>query len=81
MHHVDCIESNAKPGVRFWGTIADSYNSTTNSHRQRTAKDLKDHWVTCNKQVSLFNQIYNQKSSPRQSRADDVMVFLRREVK
>jgi hypothetical protein len=38
-------------------------------------KNLKDHWVAYNKQVSLFNQIYNQESSFRQSGANDVMVL------
>jgi hypothetical protein len=38
-------------------------------------KNLKDHWVAYNKQVFLFNQIYNKKSLPRQSEADDVMVL------
>jgi hypothetical protein len=38
-------------------------------------KNLKDHWVAYNKQVSLFNQIYNQESSSRQSGADDAMVL------
>jgi hypothetical protein len=28
MHSVDCIEDNSKSGVKFWGVIADSYNST-----------------------------------------------------
>jgi hypothetical protein len=38
-------------------------------------KNLKDHWVAYNKQVSLFNQIYNQESLNRQSGADDDMVL------
>jgi hypothetical protein len=73
MHYIDCIEGNSKSGVNFWGVIADSYNSTTEAYRHRTVKNLKDHWVTYNKQVSLFNQIYNQEYSNRQSRADDGM--------
>jgi hypothetical protein len=75
MHSVDCIEGNAKAGVKFWGAIADTYNNTIEPHRQRTQKNLKDHWFTYNKQVSLFNQIYNQESSCRQSGADNVMVL------
>jgi hypothetical protein len=75
MHSVDCIEGNSKSKVKFWGVIADSYNSTTEVHRHRTVKNLKDHWVAYNKQVSLFNQIYNQESSNRQSGADDDMVL------
>jgi hypothetical protein len=73
MHYIDCIEGNSKSGVNFWGVIADSYNSTTEAYRHRTAKNLKDHWVTYNKQVSLFNQIYNQEYSNSQSRAVDGM--------
>jgi hypothetical protein len=38
-------------------------------------KNLKDHWVAYNKQVSLFNQIYNQESSNRQSGANDCMIL------
>jgi hypothetical protein len=75
MHSVDCIEGNSKFGMKFWGAIADSYNSTIDAHRQRTVKNLKDHWVAYNKQVSLFNQIYNQESSSRQKGADDAMVL------
>jgi hypothetical protein len=74
MHSVDYIEGNSKSGVKFWCTIANSYNSTTEAHRQRTAKNLKDHWVAYNKQVSLFNHIYNQKSLNMQSGVDDDMV-------
>jgi hypothetical protein len=75
MHSVDCIEGNSKSGVKFWGAIADSYNNNTEAHHHHTAKNLKDHWVAYNKQASLFNQIYNQESSNRQSEPDDGMVF------
>jgi hypothetical protein len=43
VHYMDCINGNAKPGVKFWGAIADTYNSTTDAHHQRTLKNLKDH--------------------------------------
>jgi hypothetical protein len=62
MHSVDCIEDNAKPGAKFWGVIAESYNSTIDPHRQQILKKLKDHWCSCNKQVSLFNQILQSRS-------------------
>jgi hypothetical protein len=76
MHSVDCIEGNSKSGVKFWGVIADSYNNNNAEvHRHRTVTNLKDHWVAYNKQVSLFNQIYNQEYSNKQSRADDGMVL------
>jgi hypothetical protein len=75
MHFMDCIEGNAKPGVKFWGAIANTHNSTTETHHQLTLKNLKDHWSTYNKQVSMFNQIYNQEYSCRQRGADDVMVL------
>jgi hypothetical protein len=75
MHSVDCIEDNSKSGVEFWGVIANSYNSTTDPHRHHTAKNLNDHWVAYNKQVFLFNQIYNQEYSNRQSGADDGMIL------
>jgi hypothetical protein len=60
MHSIDCIEGNSKYGVKFWGAIADSNNNTTEAHRHRTVKNLKDYLVAYNKQISLFNQIYNQ---------------------
>jgi hypothetical protein len=76
MHSVDCIEGNSKSKVKFWGVIADSYNNNnTEVHHHRTVKNLKDHWVAYNKQVSLFNQIYNQEYSNKQSGADDGMVL------
>jgi hypothetical protein len=75
MHSVDCIECNFKSGVKFWGVIVDSYNSTIEAYRHRTMKNLKDHWVTYNKYISLFNQIYNKESSNRQSGANNGMVL------
>jgi hypothetical protein len=75
MHSVDCIEDNSKSKVKFCGTITDSYNNNTEVHRHRTTKNLKDHWVVYNKQISLFNQIYNQESSNWQNGADDGMVL------
>jgi hypothetical protein len=75
MHSVDCIEGNSKSGVKFWGAIADSYNNTTEAYRHHTVKNLKEHWAAYNKQISLFNQIYNQESSNRQSGADNGMVL------
>jgi hypothetical protein len=75
MHSVNCIKGNSKSRVKFWGVIADSYNSTTKAHHHRAVKNLKDHWIAYNKQVSLFNQMYNQESSNKQNRADDGMVL------
>jgi hypothetical protein len=75
MHSIDYIECNSKSGVKFWGAIADSYSTITEAHCHRTVKNLKDHWVAYNKQVSLFKQIYNQESSNRQNRTDNGMVL------
>jgi hypothetical protein len=75
MHSVYCIEGNSKSGVKFWGVIADSYNNTTEVHCHCTVKNLKDHWIAYNKQISLLNQIYNQESSNKQSGVDDDMVL------
>jgi hypothetical protein len=75
MHFVDCIEGNSKSSTKFWGVIADSYNSTTDVHRQRTVNNIKDRWIGYNKQVSLFNQIYNQESSSSQNGAGDAIVL------
>jgi hypothetical protein len=72
---MDCIEGNVKPGAKFWSVIDATYNNTTEPHRQQTLKNLKDHWSTYNKQVSLFNQIYNQEAFYSQSGADDTMVL------
>jgi hypothetical protein len=59
MHFVYPIEGNVKLGGKFLGAIVDTYNNNTEPHCQRTAKNMKDRWSTYNKQVSLFNQIYN----------------------
>jgi hypothetical protein len=77
MHYVDPIVGNAKPGAKCWDSIANTYNSTIEPLRQCPAKNLKDHWCTYTvpTQVSLFNQIYNQESSCRQSGANDNMVL------
>jgi hypothetical protein len=75
MHFVDCTEGNSKSEVKFWGAIANSYNSATKAHRHHTVKNVKDHWIAYNKQVSLFNQIYNQESSNRQNGADDGIIL------
>jgi hypothetical protein len=75
MHSVNCIEDNSKSGIKFWGAITDSYNNNTKMHHHHTVKNLKDHWIAYNKQVSLLNQIYNQESLNRQSGANDGMVL------
>jgi hypothetical protein len=75
MHSVDCIEGNSRSGVKLRGVITDSYNSITEAHRHHTVKNLKDYLVAYNKQVSLFNQIYNQESSNMQSGAGDGMIL------
>lgn len=75
LHSVDCIDGMGKTGVKFWGDITATYNATTEPHRQRTSKQLKDHWSVYNARVSLFNHIYNQELSTRQSGADDDMVM------
>ncbi|ONM21464.1 hypothetical protein ZEAMMB73_Zm00001d005564 [Zea mays] len=46
MHSNDPISGNNKSGSSFWGQIAATYNSTSDPIRHRTAKQLKDHWVT-----------------------------------
>lgn len=75
MHSVDCIGGVNKSGQTFWGEISATYNSTTEPHRHRTAKQLKDHWSVYNARVSQFNAYYNQEASKRQSGADDAMVM------
>jgi hypothetical protein len=75
MHSVYCIEGNSKSRVKFWGVVANFYNNNTEAHRHCTVKNLKNHWIAYNKQISLFNQIYNQESSTRQSGADDGMIL------
>jgi hypothetical protein len=34
MHSVYYIEGNVKFGAKFWGVKADTYNTTTDLHRQ-----------------------------------------------
>jgi hypothetical protein len=54
MNSVDCIEGNAKPGVKFLGAIANTYNSITDEHCQRTPKNLKDNWATLKRLSTSF---------------------------
>jgi hypothetical protein len=75
IHSVDYIEGNSKARVKFWGVIDDFYNNNIEAHRHHTVKNLKDHWIAYNKQVFLFNQIYNKKSSNRQTRGNDGIVL------
>ncbi|CAM0871425.1 unnamed protein product [Alopecurus aequalis] len=69
------VEGNCKTGESFWGQIAKTYNSTSDPARNRTAKQLKDHWNVYNREVSLFNSFHIQEESLRQSGADDAMVM------
>eukprot|EP00267_Zea_mays_P051416 XP_020404362.1 uncharacterized protein LOC103648433 [Zea mays] len=75
MHSNDPISGNNKSGSSFWGQIAATYNSTSDPIRHRTAKQLKDHWVTYNREVTKFNGFYLQEERLRQSGADDAMVM------
>jgi hypothetical protein len=59
----------------FWGQIAETFNSTTEPSRRRTAKQLKDHWNVYNREVTLFNGYYIQEERVRQNGADDAMVM------
>lgn len=72
---MDCTEGNSKTNDKFWGQIAATFNSTTEPHRQRTAKQLKDHWGPNNTKVTKFNSIYIQQERARQSGADDAMIM------
>jgi hypothetical protein len=51
---MDCIEGNAKPRVKFLGAIANTYNSITDEHCQRTPKNLKDNWATLKRLSTSF---------------------------
>lgn len=75
MHSVDCMDGISKTGAAFGGQITDIFNITTEPHRRRTFKNLKDHWSVYNARVSLFNAVYNQEVLDRQSGADDLMVM------
>jgi len=75
MHSKDSVDGNNKTGTSFWGQIADSYNSTSEPSRRRTAKQLKDHWNLYNREVTMFNGYYIQEEMLRQSGADDTMVM------
>ncbi|CAM0883803.1 unnamed protein product [Alopecurus aequalis] len=71
----DSVAGNCKTGEGFWGSIATTFNSTSHPARNRTAKQLKDHWNVYNREVSLFNGYYLQEEAVRQSGADDAMVM------
>ena len=53
------IDGNAKKGEYYWKEVADAYNSTTESDRQRDVKHLKNHWYKTTKKVTSFNGCYN----------------------
>ncbi|CAM0943256.1 unnamed protein product [Alopecurus aequalis] len=74
-HSKDSIAGNCKTGDSFWGQIATTFNSTSDPARNRTAKQLKDHWNVYNHEVSMFNAYYIQEEAVRQSGADDAMVM------
>lgn len=74
-HSKDSVAGNCKTGASFWGQIAATFNSTSDPARTRTSKQLKDHWNSYNKEVSLFNAFYIQEEALRQSGADDQMVM------
>ncbi|PUZ67150.1 hypothetical protein GQ55_3G410000 [Panicum hallii var. hallii] len=74
-HSNDSITGNNQTGLSFWGHIAETFNSTAEPSRRRTAKQLKDHWNMCNREVALFNGYYIQEERVRQSGADDAMVM------
>ncbi|CAM0945534.1 unnamed protein product [Alopecurus aequalis] len=74
-HSKDSIAGNCKTGDSFWGQIATTFNSTSDPARNRTAKQLKDHWNVYNREVSMFNAYYIQEEAVRQSGADDAMVM------
>ena len=75
MHSEDSIADNSKKGETYWGQITKTFNSTTESHRRRTIKQLKDHWCFDNKKVTHFNGCYIKIERMRQSGVDDNMVM------
>jgi len=75
MHSGDSIAGNSKKGETYRGQITKTFNSTTESHRRRTIKQLKDHWCLDNKKVTHFNGCYIKIERMRQSGADDNMVM------
>ncbi|PUZ54416.1 hypothetical protein GQ55_5G130200 [Panicum hallii var. hallii] len=74
-HSNDSIIGKNQTGLSFWGQIAETFNSTAEPSRCRTAKQLKDHWNVYNREVTLFNGYYIQEERVRQSGADDTMVI------
>jgi len=50
----DPINGNGKKTDRYWGDVANEYNSTTPKSRRRTAKQLKDHFQKIKKKVTWF---------------------------
>ena len=56
---VNPIDGNATKGEYYWKEVVDTYNSTTESDRQRDVKHLKNHWYKTTKKVTSFNGWYN----------------------
>lgn len=50
----DPINGNGKKTDRYWGDVANEYNSTTPKSRRRTTKQLKDHFQKIKKKVTWF---------------------------
>ncbi|PWZ54726.1 Glutathione S-transferase T3 [Zea mays] len=75
MHSNDPISGNNKSESSFWGQIAVAYNSISDPLRRQTGKQLKDHWVTYNREVTKFNGYYLKEERLRQSGTNDAMVM------
>jgi hypothetical protein len=75
MHSNDPISGNNKSESSFWGQIAVAYNSISDPLRRQTGKQLKDHWVTYNREVTKFNGYYLKEERLHQSGTDDAMVM------
>jgi hypothetical protein len=61
--------------LSFLDQIVETFNSTAEPSRRRTAKQLKDHWNVYSREVALFNGYYIQEERVRLSGADDAMVM------
>jgi len=59
----DPINGNGKKTDRYWGDVANEYNSTTPKSRRRTTKQLKDHFQKIKKKVTWFCNSWKEATS------------------
>jgi hypothetical protein len=59
-HSNDPIDGNAKKNEKFWGQVADEFNSNTPADRKRDINGLKQHWQRLKSTISHFNNFWSR---------------------